>query len=119
MSYPYQIKSLEAYHKDYNESVENPEKFWANVAENFLWKKKWDSVLNWNFKDPKVEWFSGAKLNITENCIDRHLESSGDKPAIIWEPNNPEDRVRVVTYNILHKRVSQVAQMLINNCVKK
>lgn len=119
MSYPYQIKSLEEYHQAYKESVENPDKFWANVADNFLWRKKWDSVLNWNFKEPKVEWFGGAKLNITENCIDRHLETMGDKPAIIWEPNNPDDRVRVVTYNILHKRVSQVAQMLINNGVKK
>jgi acetyl-CoA synthetase len=76
-------------------------------------------VLEWNFKEPKVEWFKGAKLNITENCIDRHLKTLGDKPAIIWEPNNPEERVRVVTYNRLHKRVCQVAQMLKNNGVKK
>jgi acetyl-CoA synthetase len=119
MSYPYQIKTLEQYHTDYKRSVGDPEAFWASVAENFQWRKKWDKVLEWNFKEPKVEWFKGAKLNITENCIDLHLKTSGDKPAIIWEPNNPEERVRVVTYNRLHKRVCQVAQMLKNNGVKK
>ncbi|MFZ1311257.1 MAG: acetate--CoA ligase [Chitinophagaceae bacterium] len=119
MSYPYQIKSLEQYHETYKKSVEDPEGFWATVAENFQWRKKWDKVLEWNFKEPKVEWFKGAKLNITENCIDRHLETMGDKPAIIWEPNNPEERVRIVTYNRLHKRVCQFAQVLINNGVKK
>ena len=119
MSYPYQIKSLEQYHSEYAKSVEDPEGFWASVAENFIWKKKWDSVLNWNFKDPKIEWFKGGKLNITENCIDRHLPEMSDKPAFIWEPNNPEERVRVVTYSRLHKRVCQFAQVLKNNGVKK
>jgi acetyl-CoA synthetase len=119
MSYPFQIKSLEQYHRDYKRSVDDPEGFWASVAENFQWRKKWDKVLDWNFKEPKIEWFKGGKLNITENCIDRHLEKLGDKPAIIWEPNNPEERVRVVTYNRLYKRVCQVAQMLKNNGVKK
>ncbi len=119
MSYPFQIKSLEQYHKDYKQSVEDPEGFWSAIAENFLWRKKWDKVLEWNFKEPKVEWFKGAKLNITENCIDRHLKTLGDKPAIIWESNNPEERTRVVTYNRLHKRVCQFAQVLKNNGVKK
>jgi acetyl-CoA synthetase len=119
MAYPYQITSLEQYHSDYKKSVEQPEEFWANVASHFQWRKKWDKVLEWNFTEPKIEWFKNAKLNITENCIDRHLETLGDKPAIIWEPNNPEERVRVVTYNRLHKRVCQVAQMLKNNGVKK
>lgn len=119
MSYPYQIKSLEQYHEAYKKSIEDPEGFWSSVANHFQWKKKWDKVLEWNFKEPKVEWFKGAKLNITENCIDRHLSALGDKPAIIWEPNNPEDRVRVVTYNRLHKRVCQFAQVLKNNGVKK
>lgn len=119
MSYPYQIRSMEEYERAYNASVNEPEKFWADVANNFQWRKKWDKVSEWNFREPKVEWFKGAKLNITENCIDRHLETMGDKPAIIWEPNNPEERVRVVTYNRLHKRVCQVAQMLKNNGVKK
>ncbi len=119
MSYPYQIRSLEEYHEHYKKSVDDPEGFWSSVAGNFLWRKKWDKVLGWNFKEPKVEWFAGGKLNITENCIDRHLKTMADKPAIIWEPNNPEERVRVVTYARLHKRVCQVAQMLINNGVKK
>lgn len=119
MSYPFQITSPEQYQKDYKRSVQEPEAFWAEVAENFQWKKKWDKVLEWNFKEPKVEWFKGGKLNITENCIDRHLKTMGDKPAIIWEPNNPEERTRVVTYERLHKRVCQFAQVLINNGVKK
>lgn len=119
MSYPFQIKSLEQYHQDYKKSVDDPEGFWGNVAENFQWRKKWDKVLDWNFTEPKVEWFKGGKLNITENCIDRHLATKADEPAIIWEPNNPEDRVRVVTYARLHKRVCQVAQMLTNLGVKK
>ena len=119
MSYPYQVTSIAQYHADYKRSVEEPEAFWGAIAENFYWRKKWDSVLNWNFTEPKVEWFAGGKLNITENCIDRHLEELGDKPAIIWEPNNPEERTRIVTYNRLHKRVCQFAQVLINNGVKK
>jgi len=119
MSYPYQIKSIEQYHNDYKKSVDDPEGFWGTIAENFAWRKKWDKVLNWNFTEPKVEWFANAKLNITENCIDRHLETMADKPAIIWEPNNPEERTRTVTYARLHKRVCQFAQVLKNNGVKK
>jgi len=99
--------------------MDDPEGFWASVAENFLWRKKWDRVLDWNFTEPKIEWFAGAKLNITENCIDRHLATMADKPAIIWEPNNPEERTRTVTYARLHKRVCQFAQVLKNNGVKK
>jgi acetyl-CoA synthetase len=119
MTYPYRIKSFDEYKAAYKKSIESPEEFWAEIANNFVWRKKWDKVLEWNFTDPKIEWFKGAKLNITENCIDRHLPTLGDKPAIIWEPNNPEERVRTVTYNRLHKRVCQVAQMLKNNGVKK
>jgi len=119
MSYPYQIRSMDEYEVAYRVSINEPEQYWASVARHFQWKKQWDKVLEWNFTEPKVEWFKGAKLNITENCIDRHLETMGDKPAIIWEPNNPEERVRVVTYNRLHKRVCQFAQVLKNNGVKK
>lgn len=119
MSYPYQLKSLDAYKAAYEKSVNDPEGFWGEVAENFQWRKKWDKVLNWNFTEPKIEWFAGAKLNITENCLDRHLATMSDKPAIIWEPNNPEERVRIVTYERLHKRVCQFAQVLKNNGVKK
>jgi acetyl-CoA synthetase len=119
MPYPYQIKSLEEYKEAYKKSIENPENFWEQIAENFNWRKKWDKVLEWNFTEPNVKWFINGKLNVTENCIDRHLKELGDKPAIIWEPNNPEDRTRIVTYSRLHKRVCQFAQVLINNGVKK
>ena len=119
MEYKHQIKTLEQYNEAYKESLENPGSFWSKIAETFTWRKKWETVLNWNFTEPKVEWFKGGKLNITENCIDRHLATMGDKPAIIWEPNNPEERTRVVTYSRLHKRVCQFAQVLKNNGVKK
>jgi len=119
MSYPYQIKSLEQYQSEYKKSVEDPEKFWGEIAANFYWRKKWESVLNWNFTEPKIEWYKGGRLNITENCIDRHLATMADQPAIIWEPNNPEERVRTVTYARLHKRVCQFAQVLKNNGIKK
>jgi acetyl-CoA synthetase len=119
MTYPHQIKSYDEYKSAYEKSIADPEGFWGEIAEHFTWRKKWDKVLEWDFKEPKIEWFKGAKLNITENLIDRHLEKLGNDPAIIWEPNNPEDRTRIVTYNRLHKRVCQVAQMLKNNGVKK
>jgi acetyl-CoA synthetase len=119
MSYPYQIKTLEAYHEAYKNSIDHPEKFWAAIAENFTWRKKWDKVLEWNFTEPKVEWFKGGKLNITENCIDRHLAKNADKPAIIWEPNDPTEHHRIITYKQLHLKVSQFAQVLINNGVQK
>src|SRR5215207_3005570 len=119
MSFPYQIKSAEDYHQQYRQSIEDPEAFWGGVANNFHWRRKWDKVLEWNFTEPKIEWFAGARLNITENCIDRHLSSLGEKPAIIWEPNNPEEKTRIVTYNRLHKRVCQFSQVLKNNGVKK
>lgn len=80
----YHIKSLEEYFNVYRRSIRNPETFWAEVAEeHFLWRKKWDKVLEWDFKEPKIEWFKGAKLNITENCIDRHLVTKADQPAIL------------------------------------
>ena len=119
MSYPYQIKSQEQYEMAYRVSINQPEQFWSAVAENFQWRKKWEKVLEWNFREPTIKWFQGGKLNITENCIDRHLEKLGNKTAFIWEPNNPEERTRIVTYTRLHKRVCQVAQMLKNNGVKK
>lgn len=119
MSYPYQIKTLEAYHEAYKNSIDHPEKFWSEIAENFTWRKKWDKVLEWNFTEPKVEWFKGGKLNITENCIDRHLAKNADKPAIIWEPNDSKENHRIITYKQLHLNVSQFAQVLINNGIQK
>lgn len=119
MSYPYQIKSLEEYRKVYKKSIENPEAFWGDVASHFYWRKHWNKVLDWEFKTPSVKWFSGAHLNITENCIDRHLPSIDNKPAIIWEPNDPEERHRVLTYRELHNKVVQFANVLKNNGVQK
>jgi len=119
MSYPYQIKSIEAYHAAYKKSIEQPAEFWSEIAEHFTWHKKWDTALDWNFKDPKVEWFKGGQLNITENCLDRHLATRGNQPAIIWEPNDPNEHHRIITYNQLHTKVCQFTQVLINNGVKK
>ncbi|UPK70570.1 acetate--CoA ligase [Chitinophaga filiformis] len=119
MAYPYQIKSLEEYQENYQQSVMDPEGFWANVADHFYWRRKWDKVLEWNFKDPDVKWFTGGKLNITENCLDRHLGTLGNRPAIIWEPNDPEERHRVITYRDLYNKVCQFANVLKNNGVKK
>jgi acetyl-CoA synthetase len=119
MSYPYQIKSIDAYHAAYKKSIEEPAAFWTEIAEHFTWHKKWDTALEWNFKDPKVEWFKGGQLNITENCLDRHLATRGNQPAIIWEPNDPNEHHRIITYNQLHTKVCQFTQVLINNGVKK
>jgi acetyl-CoA synthetase len=114
-----QIKSFDEYQRNYQLSVENPEKFWAEIAETFQWRKKWDSVLSWNFKEPNVKWFEGGKLNITENCLDRHLEENGDKPAIIWESNDPEKGTVTLTYKILHEQVCRFANVLKKNNVQK
>ncbi len=113
------ITSFEEYQKTYQKSVEQPEEFWADIASNFQWRKPWDKVLEWNFTEPKVKWFQGAKLNITENCLDRHLEKLGDKPAIIWEPNDPTEHHRILTYRQLHEKVCQFANVLKNNGAKK
>lgn len=119
MAYPYQIKHFDDYQQAYHQSVVDPEGFWANVAEHFLWRRKWDKVLEWNFKDPNIKWFEGGKLNITENCLDRHLGTLGNTPAIIWEPNDPEERHRILTYRELYNKVCQFANVLKNNGVKK
>ncbi|MBO9570912.1 MAG: acetate--CoA ligase [Chitinophagaceae bacterium] len=119
MSASYQISSAEQYHEQYKKSVENPEAFWADIASQFLWKKPWDKTLSWNFKEPVIKWFEGGKLNITENCLDRHIARLGDSPAIIWEPNDPKELPRTITYSELLYKVSQFAHVLKNNGVKK
>jgi acetyl-CoA synthetase len=119
MSYPYQIKSFDEYKAAYQKSIEDPSAFWADVAENFTWRKKWDTVLDWNFTEPKVEWFKGGKLNITENCLDRHISTKGNEPALIWEPNAPDEQHRTLTYKKLLEKVCQFAHVLKNNGVKK
>ncbi|ARV08463.1 acetate--CoA ligase [Winogradskyella sp. PC-19] len=116
----YHIKHLEEYFQVYKKSVENPENFWEEIAEeHFVWRKKWDSVLSWDFKKPVVKWFEGAKLNITENCLDRHLLSRGDKTAILFEPNDPNEGPQYITYKQLHKRVCKMANVLKDKGVKK
>ncbi len=104
--------NLQEYHEIYKHSIENPEQFWSEIADGFLWHEKWDKVLNWNFKDPMIEWFSGAKFNITENCLDRHLAEKGDQTAIIWEPNNPKEIHRKYTYQELYTEVCLFANVL-------
>jgi len=111
--------SFEAYQEAYKRSVENPEEFWADIAGNFQWRKPWIKTLEWNFEEPSIKWFKGAKLNITENCLDRHLDKLGDKPAIIWEPNDPSEDHRILTYRQLHEKVSEFANVLKNNGAKK
>lgn len=115
----HRILSEEDYKSEYKLSVDNPEQFWAGKADNFSWHKKWDKVLDWNFTEPSVKWFDGAKLNITENCLDRHVLSNGDKTAIIWEPNNPNENPINITYSQLHKQVCQFANVLKKNGAKK
>lgn len=119
MSYPFQIKSKEEYHKKYKESITDPSNFWGEVAEHFYWRKKWDKVVEWNFEEPNIKWFIGGQINITENCLDRHIETMPDRPAIIWEPNDPEEHHRVLTYKDLYKKVNQFAHVLVNNGVVK
>ena len=114
-----QVKSFEEYQQAYQLSVDNPETFWANIAEHFTWKKKWDRVLDWNFSEPKMEWFGGAKLNITENCLDRHLENNGDDIAIIWESNDPNEPSRNISYRELHQQVCTFSNVLKQNGAKK
>ena len=81
----YKISSFEEYQSEYSKSIENPELFWESIAQNFQWSKDWDKTLEWDFKGPNIKWFKGGKLNITENCIDRHLENKGDQKANITE----------------------------------
>ena len=116
----YHIKNLEEYYQVYRKSVRYPEIFWEEIAEeHFLWYKRWDKVLEWDFTKPEVKWFQGAKLNITENCIDRHLRIRGDKTAILFEPNNPDEAAQHITYKELHSRVNKMANVLKSEGIKK
>jgi len=113
------IKSLQEYKDIYQKSINQPEQFWDEVANSFVWKKTWDKTLDWDFSKPEVKWFEGGKLNITENCLDRHLEERADKTAIIFEPNNPNEAAQHITYKELHSKVCQFANVLQNNGVVK
>ena len=113
------IDSLEQYHSEYNRSVENPELFWEGIANSFVWKKKWDKVLDWSFDEPNVKWFEGGQLNITENCLDRHLETIADKVAFHWVANDVNEKGRKITYKQLHSEVCKFSNVLLKNGVKK
>ena len=116
----YHIKHLEEYFQVYRKSVRNPEAFWEEVAEeHFVWRKRWNNVLEWDFKKPEIKWFEGAKLNITENCIDRHLRTKGDKTAILFEPNDPGKPAEHINYQQLYNRVNKFANVLKEQGIKK
>ena len=116
----YHIKHLEEYFQVYRKSVRNPESFWEEIAEeHFVWRKRWNKVLDWDFTKPEIKWFDGAQLNITENCIDRHLHIRGDKTAILFEPNDPKEEAQHITYKQLHAKVCQFANVLKSQGIKK
>ena len=108
----HQISTLQEYKEAYAKSVATPEAFWEEQADTFTWKKKWEKILEWNFDDPDIQWFKGGKLNITENCLDRHIEKRGDQVAILWEPNEPDAEVIKYTYSQLLAEVSRCANAL-------
>ncbi|WP_163380638.1 acetate--CoA ligase [Cyclobacterium sp. SYSU L10401] len=113
------IHTLSGYFHEYQKSVADPENFWARVADSFHWKKRWDKVLDWNFEGPDVKWFLNGKLNITENILERHLYTIGDKPAIIWEPNEPGEDSRTLTYRQLYEEVCRFSNVLQEKGVQK
>jgi acetyl-CoA synthetase len=113
------ITSLEQYKIEYAKSINNPAAFWEEKANNFTWHKKWDSVLEWDFTKPEIKWFEGGKLNITENCLDRHLKTKGEQTAIKWIANNPNEQSRCLSYNELHTEICKFANVLKNNDAKK
>jgi acetyl-CoA synthetase len=113
------LKSFEEYQEKYKQSIEQPENFWAEIAAEFHWRKPWTKVLDWNFTEPKIEWFKHGKLNITENCLDRHLPKLGNTPAFIWEPNDPNEKSVTLTYNVLFEKVCRLGNVLRNNGVQK
>jgi acetyl-CoA synthetase len=119
MAYPYQITSMADYRQAYKDSIENPDAFWGHIASHFRWMKHPESISDWNFKEPRVTWFKGAKLNITENCLDRWAELQPNTTAILWESNNPEEHHRALTYKELLFKVNQFAHVLKNNGAKK
>jgi acetyl-CoA synthetase len=116
----YHLQNFADYLESYKKSIDSPEEFWADIAANhFTWQKRWDQVLNWDFKKPEINWFIGAKLNITENCIDRHLAENGKKTAILFEPNDPTEPSQSITYEELSVRVNQVANVLSAKGIEK
>lgn len=115
----FSVTSFEDYKKTYQKSVNDPEGFWGEIGEHYQWIKKWDKVLEYDFEKPDIKWYQGGKLNITENCLDRHLHTRGNKLALVWEPNDPKERFVRLTYRELHERVCMFANVLKRNGVVK
>lgn len=113
------IQTLSGYFHEYQKSVTEPDKFWSRIADSFHWRKRWDKVLEWNFEEPNIQWFVNGKLNITENIFERHLFTIGHRPAIIWEPNDPTEESRTITYQELYVEVCRFASILKRKGVKK
>ncbi|MCH1432157.1 MAG: acetate--CoA ligase [Flavobacteriaceae bacterium] len=113
------IQSLSGYLHEYQKSIHQPEKFWSRIASSFYWRKPWDRVLSWDFKGPDVKWFENAKLNITENIFEKHLFTHGDKTAIIWEPNDPNEEAIHLSYRELFEKTCQFSNALEAEGVKK
>ncbi len=114
-----QINSLSEYKEIYKQSIDDPELFWGKQAETFSWKKKWEKVCNCDFDGPNINWFVGGKLNITENCLDRHIAKKGDQTALLWEPNDTNQATRKFTYKELLSAVNQCANALKKNGIVK
>lgn len=106
------LHTLSGYLYEYQKSVAQPEEFWARIADSFHWRKRWNKVLKWNFEGPEVKWFDGATLNITENIFEKQLYTIGDRPAIIWEPNEQDEPTRTLTYRQLFHEVCKFANAL-------
>ena len=115
----YVPRSLEDYNRLYNESITNPESFWEKIASTFTWKKKWKNVLSFDFKKPEFKWFEGGKLNISENCLDRHLIDKPNQTAILFEPNDPNEKHQEISYKELHQRVCRFSNVLKKNNIEK
>lgn len=113
------INSFDQYQHDYNKSITEPELFWDEIASSFQWKQKWNKTVDWNFEVPKIEWFKGGKLNITENLLDRHLKKNGDKVAFYWEANHPDEESKSITYKELYNEVCKLSNGLKSLGVKK
>ncbi len=116
----YHIENLEDYFKQYKQSIKNPKKFWDKIADrNFTWYQRWSKVVEYDMEEAKIKWFKNAKLNITKNCLDRHLTERGDKTAIIFEPNNPDEKAQYISYKELHEKVCKMANILTEMGVQK
>ncbi len=115
----HRLRARADYDAAYTRSVADPEAFWVGQAAHFMWRKRWDRVLKWDFDAPEVAWFIGGRLNVTENCLDRHLPLRGDKTAILWEPNDPGEATRRISYRELHELVCRYANVLKRSGVMK